>query len=231
MLNEVWRIGFRLLYNELAFTYDVVSRAVSLGHWRSWQRCVLPFLPSIQNGLVLELAHGTGDLQIDLLRAGYRTVALDISPAMGRLARRKLQRTGFSAGFVRGNAVRLPYRSNSLASVVCTFPTPFIFNPQALKELARVIEPSGKIIIVLVGQLHGGGLIRGLIRRLYLLTGQHDEILSDSAVRDLFRLSEFNVKSRVVTLDGSAAQLAILAKVAKRGELCHDIRLDLAQRW
>ncbi|MCZ7544410.1 MAG: hypothetical protein M5R40_13175 [Anaerolineae bacterium] len=41
-LERLWwalvRFGFRLLYNELAFTYDLVSRVVSLGQWRAWQR-------------------------------------------------------------------------------------------------------------------------------------------------------------------------------------------------
>ncbi|MBM4425321.1 MAG: hypothetical protein FJ030_18410, partial [Chloroflexi bacterium] len=31
------RLAFRLLYNEFAFTYDLVSWAVSVGQWRQWQ--------------------------------------------------------------------------------------------------------------------------------------------------------------------------------------------------
>ena len=56
------RFGFRLLYNELAWTYDWVSRAVSLGQWRHWQRAVIPRLSGQR---ALEIAFGTGDLVVD----------------------------------------------------------------------------------------------------------------------------------------------------------------------
>ena len=144
MLSWLRTFLFRLLYNELAFTYDAVSRLVSLGHWRGWQRCALRYLPAPEEGIVLELAHGTGDLQIDLQRHGYETVAFDLSSAMGRLARRKLQRTRLRADIVRADALRLPYRSGSFAAAVCTFPTSFVFCEQVLAELARVLRPPGR---------------------------------------------------------------------------------------
>ena len=76
--------GFRLLYNEMAFTYDLVSWIVSLGQWRAWQRAALDHIDAPPGARILELAHGTGNLQMDLRAAGYHTVALDLSRAMGR---------------------------------------------------------------------------------------------------------------------------------------------------
>ena len=58
--------GFRLLYNEMAFTYDWVSWIVSLGQWRAWQRSALEHITAPPGTRVLELAHGTGNMQIDL---------------------------------------------------------------------------------------------------------------------------------------------------------------------
>jgi ubiquinone/menaquinone biosynthesis C-methylase UbiE len=49
------RFAFRLLYYELAFTYDWVSWFVSMGQWRSWQRAALPHL---RGQHILEIAHG-----------------------------------------------------------------------------------------------------------------------------------------------------------------------------
>jgi hypothetical protein len=47
-MKRLWwglvRFGFRLLYNEFAFTYDTVSKVVSLGAWRCWQRAALKYL-------------------------------------------------------------------------------------------------------------------------------------------------------------------------------------------
>src|SRR5215218_1335745 len=93
-MNVWWRLvrfGFRLLYNECTFLYDRVSAFVSFGAWRAWQRTALLYLPSPKAGRVLELAHGTGDMQIDLRDAGYTSIGLDLSPYMGRITQRKLK--------------------------------------------------------------------------------------------------------------------------------------------
>src|SRR5262245_42103543 len=76
----VWMRGFLrwsygLLYNQLAWTYDLVSWIVSAGQWRAWQRSALPFLPGRP---VLEVAHGTGNLLLDLLSLGLEPVGLDL---------------------------------------------------------------------------------------------------------------------------------------------------------
>ena len=226
MLSRIRRVCFRLLYNEFAFTYDVVSHCVGLGHWRSWQRSVLTHLPSPDAGPVLELAHGTGDLQLDLLQAGYETVALDLSRNMGRLARRKLLRKELHTGFVRGDALALPFRAGSFPSVVCTFPTPFIVQPDTLRELNRVLLPGGQVVTVLAGQLHGKGAIRRLIRLLYRLTGQGDGVADNSALGQLFQHAAFAIETRVVSLDGSAVQLAILTKTSGEPAAATDLRLE-----
>ena len=88
LLRLVLRPFFRLLYNEMAWSYDLVSAAVSIGQWRSWQRAALPYLRGRQ---VLEVAHGTGNLLLDLAALGFEPVGLDTSQAMGSVARRKLR--------------------------------------------------------------------------------------------------------------------------------------------
>lgn len=226
MLNKVWRLLFHLLYNEFAFAYDLVSCAVSLGHWRSWQRAVLRCLPAAEAGPVLELAHGTGDLQLDLLCAGYQTVALDLSAQMGKLARRKLRRAPSPANLIRGDAFQLPCKSESFPAIVSTFPTPFIFSEPVLAEMARVLIPSGRAAIVLVGQLRGGGIRPALIRRLYRLTGQRVAFLSPGAIADLIDADAFDTKSEILTLPGSTVQLLILTKIAATTGSSPDASLD-----
>ena len=85
------RFGFRLLYQEMAWTYDLVSWAVSLGEWRAWQRAALPF---VSGRHVLEIAHGPGHLLLALSTAGFTVSGLDLSPQMGRQARRRLRTAG-----------------------------------------------------------------------------------------------------------------------------------------
>jgi ubiquinone/menaquinone biosynthesis C-methylase UbiE len=184
MADLWWRLvqfGFRLLYNELAFTYDWVSEVVSLGAWRCWQRTALLHLPAPGSGLVLELAHGTGGLQVDLLRKGYSAIGYDLSPYMGRIARAKLRRAGIPANLVRGDAASLPFPDESCAAVVCTFPTAFITSEVVLKEIYRVLNPDGLFIIVPGAVLTGGGVVAHGLEWLYRMTGQRRDAPFDMA--------------------------------------------------
>src|SRR5258706_7622764 len=149
-LRSVWwrlgKFGFRLLYNEVAFTYDTVSWVVSLGEWRSWQRAALKHLKASPSEVVLELAHGTANLQIDLHTAGIKSVALDFSPAMGAIARRKLSRQGLPFRLVRGRAQALPFPNGAFPTVVSTFPTDFIIDPATIAEANRVLRPGVRLV-------------------------------------------------------------------------------------
>jgi SAM-dependent methyltransferase len=166
------KFGFRLLYNELAFTYDPVSWLVSLGQWRDWQRCALPHLGVEPGARILELAHGTGTLTIALRTAGLRPVALDLSPAMGRMARGKLRRWGYRGSLLRGRAQRLPFASAQFGAVVSTFPTDFIVDPSTLAETYRVLEPGGRLVVVFGGLLTSGGVGGEALELAYRVTGQ-----------------------------------------------------------
>ncbi len=226
MLNRFRRFGFRLLYNELAFTYDLVSRAVSLGHWRSWQRAVLPHLPAPEAGTVLELAHGTGDLQCDLLEAGYRNIALDLSPYMGRLTQRKLKRFDLRTSLIQADTVNLPLKGAAVGAIVCTFPAQFIFHPATLAELNRVLLANGRVIIVLSGILTGEGIRQWLICWLYRLTGQRCQLITDESLSFDFSSSGLDAQTQTVALPGSVVQLLILSKALEPVKSQPQIGLD-----
>lgn len=180
------RFGFRLLYNEFAFSYDTVSSVVSLGEWRCWVQASLKHLPTDTTQPVLELAHGTGNLQIDLFRAGYRAVGCDLSPAMGRIARRKLAGQGVPARLARARAQRLPFAAAAFGAVVSTFPTDFIVARETLDEVYRVLQPGGVFVIVPNAQLSGGGAAAQGIEALYRITGQRGGGLSQERIKALF---------------------------------------------
>lgn len=168
------RFGFRLLYNEMAFTYDLVSKIVSLGQWRCWQRSVLKHLQPRYGAPLLELAHGTGDLQLDLHTAGYTTVGFDISPYMGRIAARKLRRRHIVPTLTRGDAGTLPFPDDTFPAVMSTFPTPFILRRGTMAEIYRVLQPGGRLIVVPSGLLVGQSPPQRVLEWLYEITGQRE---------------------------------------------------------
>ena len=149
------RLVFHLLYYPLSFTYDTVAWTVSGGEWADWRRCVLPHLLP---GRVLELAHGTGTLALDMTERGFTVTAVDLSPAMGKIALRKKKgweldrsRQGLPAAgpaLVRADVRQLPFSKDFFSSAVSTFPADFIFMPQTLQEIYRALHPGGRWIIV-----------------------------------------------------------------------------------
>src|SRR5690242_4970311 len=79
----------RAMFSTVAPRYDFITRAFSYGmdmHWkrRGVEHAVLP-----QPGIVLDLASGTGDFSrlVRQSRPGVRSVAVDLTESMLRLAR------------------------------------------------------------------------------------------------------------------------------------------------
>lgn len=208
------RFGFYLLYNQMAFTYDLVSSIVSLGAWRCWQRTALPYLTDI-NGWVLELAHGTGNLQLDLHASGLSSIGYDLSPYMGRIAHRKLRRAGLPVRLARGMAQTLPFPDATFGAVVSTFPTDFIIAPQTLAEIHRVLQPQGRLVIVTNGILTGGDALSSGIEWLYRITGQRGSrqpATPSPDIRQFFTAAGFVVELRETACPRSIAHLLIAHK-------------------
>lgn len=170
MFHKLWfalvRFGFRLLYNEMAWTYDLVSWAVSLGQWRRWQQAALPFVAGRR---VLELGHGPGHLLLALQNMGYDIIGLDASPQMGRQAQRRTQRT---VPLVQGMVQDLPFGTAVFDTVLATFPTDYIIDPAALAAVWRVLRADGRLVVVPEGHLNGQGYLYRFIDWLFHITGQ-----------------------------------------------------------
>ena len=204
------RFGFRLLYNELAFTYDAVSWMVSLGEWRSWQRAAIPHLNVPAGSAILEIAHGTANLHLDLRNMGYRMTGLDLSPYMGAIARRKLLRHSLTAHLVRGKAQALPFPDASFDAVVSTFPTEFIVDPATIREIYRVLKSGARLVFVPNGALTGRGVIEQGVELAYKATGQRG--MWPEHIMDRFTAAGFTLTILFEPCYRSVAQLVIAEK-------------------
>lgn len=216
MWQQLWtkliRFGFRLLYNEMAWTYDAVSWLVSLGHWRAWQEAALPFVVGER---VLEIGHGPGHMLAALQAKGLSVAGLDLSPFMGRMARRRL---GNDAPLVQGLVQELPWGTAVFDTILSTFPTEYIVQSVTVAALWRVLKENGRLVIVPEGHLTGNGVVHRLIDWLFAITGQRSGTfeLSEKALWAAFtrpfREAGFNVDVHTIRLVGSATTVIVATK-------------------
>jgi ubiquinone/menaquinone biosynthesis C-methylase UbiE len=217
------RFGFRLLYREMAWSYDAVSWVVSLGQWRRWQEAALDFLPpSIEAPRVLEMGHGPGHMLLALVKRGYRPIGLDLSAQMGRMAWR---RVNGRIPLIRASVTAVPLVSQSVDAILATFPTDYIIDPQTIAEVKRVLVENGRFVILPLAQLTDRGPVHRLIELAFRVTGQRpaagEQYSMESEEQNLGLLGQalvaggFVVRQHLVDLPGSVA-LVIVAEREQR---------------
>ncbi len=99
---------------------------------------------------VLDLGCGSGDLTLTLARAGARIVAVDLSPGMVAVARKRLSifARGAEARFEVAAAEELPLEDDSIDIVIGRFILHHLDVPMAARECSRVLAPDGKALFV-----------------------------------------------------------------------------------
>ena len=99
---------------------------------------------TLDAGIVLDAACGTGRHSIELARRGHQVIGVDGSQAMLELARAKVP----GGDFRHGDLVALPVDANAVDAVVCALA--LVHLPAldgVMAEFARVLRPGGRVII------------------------------------------------------------------------------------
>jgi demethylmenaquinone methyltransferase/2-methoxy-6-polyprenyl-1,4-benzoquinol methylase len=134
------------MFDNIVRRYDVVNSVLSMGLDRWWRRAVVAAVGPNPRQRVLDLGCGTGDLGIALARAGARVTGIDLSRGMLLEAQRK---AGSRLALVRGSAFRLPFRDGAFGAAASGFVLRNLSDlGGAFTELARVVEPGGRIGLV-----------------------------------------------------------------------------------
>ncbi len=100
-------------------------------------------------GRVLEVGVGSG-LNFPLYSKQVEIVfGIDPSPRLLTIARRRAAAAGIRAVFVQGSATAIPLEDNTIDTVVMTWTLCSIPDPlAALREMRRVLKPSGQLLFI-----------------------------------------------------------------------------------
>jgi demethylmenaquinone methyltransferase/2-methoxy-6-polyprenyl-1,4-benzoquinol methylase len=139
----------RAMFGRIAGRYDLMNRLMTLGRDRSWRRATVDAVAPTAGSRALDLGCGTGDLTIELARAGARlTVGLDPVPAMLAAAAEKVG-DGRGVALVEGDGLRLPFGDAVFEVVASGFVMRNVADlPAALREQRRVLRPGGRVAIL-----------------------------------------------------------------------------------
>jgi demethylmenaquinone methyltransferase/2-methoxy-6-polyprenyl-1,4-benzoquinol methylase len=163
--------GSGAMFDRIARRYDLLNRVLSLGIDQGWRRRAVRALALGEGARVLDVATGTADLAIAVLRAHPDATVVGIDPSEGMLAigRDKLARAGLEARgrLEAGDAEALPYPDASFDAACMAFGIRNVPDrARALRELARVVRPGGRIAILELSEPRGG--VMGPLARFHV---------------------------------------------------------------
>ena len=167
---------FKLLYHQFAWSYDWIADIVSIGRWKTWVYAVRPYLGE---NMVLELGCGPGHLQAVHPSNNGSMYGLDASPQMLHQASRNLSKFNRERNLVLGVAQDLPFRDYSFPIVVSTFPSDYIFDPQTISQIWRVLKDDGQLIILPSAWITGSNILDRLASALFAVTGESPKAEGD----------------------------------------------------
>lgn len=134
------------MFDGVARRYDLTNTVLSMGQDRRWRGRTRQCLELKPGQTVLDLAAGTGVSTAELARSGASAVACDFSLGMLRVGRANKGRRHIP--FVAGDGMHLPFADGVFDAVTISFGLRNIADvPLALREMARVVRPGGRLVI------------------------------------------------------------------------------------
>lgn len=148
-MQEKQNIGS--LFDRIADTYDLLNHVLSFNADRRWRRISVRGMQAA--GEVLDVAIGTADLTLELLRqqkARYVT-GIDLSEEMMEVGKEKVLRQGMAerVRFMQASALQMPFDEGRFDAVTCSYGVRnFSDLEQGLSEMYRVMKPGGELMIL-----------------------------------------------------------------------------------
>jgi demethylmenaquinone methyltransferase / 2-methoxy-6-polyprenyl-1,4-benzoquinol methylase len=164
------------MFDAIASRYDVLNHVLSAGLDTRWRARAIRELALTPGARIVDLCTGTADLALAAVTAvpRARVVGIDFAGAMLRL------------GLVRGDAVAVPVGDGRADAAMMAFGIRNVAEPErALRELARVLAPGGRLAILEFGEPAIPGVralyrwyFRQVLPRLGRIVSRHESAYS-----------------------------------------------------
>ena len=176
-------------------------------YWRFHRESFLAFLPA-PGRLTLDIGCGEGRVTRDLRALGHRVVGVDRSPTMVAAARE----ADPEGEYVEADAAALPFEDGS-ADLVAAFMTLMDLDdmPGGVRELARVLEPSGTLVGAVVHPINSagqfvprdGGVDAPFVIESYLEQRPYEDTIERNGLEVTFHSVHFTLEGYSRALEGA----------------------------
>lgn len=142
------------MFDTISSKYDLLNRVLSFGLDVGWRKRLTQHLPQKDSLKVLDIATGTADVLITLVKKDSRiteAVGIDLAKQMLSVGEEKILKKKLSEKIklYPADAQELPFDDNTFDAVTISFGIRNIPNlALALKEKYRVLTKNGKVIIL-----------------------------------------------------------------------------------
>src|SRR5215217_5626829 len=138
----------RAMFDRIARVYDLMNSVMTAGLHHRWRERAADLAAIGPGGRALDVACGTGDLAVELARRvgpSGTVVGSDFSEAMLERARAK----SAAVRWEWANALELPYPDDGFDAATVGFGARnFSDLDRGLAEMARVVRPGGRVVIL-----------------------------------------------------------------------------------
>ena len=140
------------MFDNIAGNYDFLNHFLSMGIDIYWRKRLVKRLTKQAPKYILDVATGTGDLAIAMLKANPdKIIGIDISNGMLEVGRKKMKEKGLEDRITlqQADSENLPFEDNSFDAVSVSFGARNFENlEKGLTEMCRVLRPGGKLYIL-----------------------------------------------------------------------------------
>jgi demethylmenaquinone methyltransferase/2-methoxy-6-polyprenyl-1,4-benzoquinol methylase len=135
----------RAMFDRIAGVYDLMNTVMTAGLHHQWRERAVDLAQVGPGSRALDVATGTGDLAIALSRRGADVVGSDFSEGM--LAKARAKAPGLR--WEQADALALPYPDDAFDAATVGFGARnFSDLARGLGEMARVVRPGGRVVIL-----------------------------------------------------------------------------------
>jgi ubiquinone/menaquinone biosynthesis C-methylase UbiE len=153
----------KVFYNKIAKVYDFLAERSE----EPVRQVGLEMLSAQEGQNVLEIGFGTGHSLIELAQSvgsPGKVLGVDLSEKMLDISQKRADEEGLNdrIELVCGDALHLPYASETLDGIFMSFTLELFDTPEIPLELAecrRVLRPGGRIVVIGMSRVRPNGLV------------------------------------------------------------------------